>query len=200
MYYIKNQISLLFLNIKCVQRSILKREAAGEFCKILGFILTTMVSLHACSGKSSDATGSATDGSSKATNVEWFSSMNDAYAQSVKDHKPILAYFTTSDTCGLCKQLETNVFSTPVFKTWAENNVVLLQMDFSKHNQLPDGNQEQYTGMAQYLKVTSYPTVWIVNVTHEAENGRFKVKPIGKAGYEQSPERFIGVVSNYVKK
>jgi protein disulfide-isomerase len=164
------------------------------------FILIATVSLHACSSKPSDGTGSATDVSSKTTNTEWFANMNDAYAQSVKDHKPILAYFTASDTCGLCKQLETNVFSTPLFKSWAENSVVLLQMDFSKHNQLPDGNQEQYAGMAQYLKVTSYPTVWIVNVTHEVENGRFKVKPIGKAGFEQTPERFLSVVQNYVKK
>ncbi len=187
------------MNISRIQRSILKRGVGGEFCKILSFILIAMVSLHACSGKSSDSTAAATNASST-IHQEWMSNMNDAYALSVKDHKPILAYFTASDTCGLCQQLETSVLSTPVFKEWAENSVVLLKIDFSKHDQLQDGNQEQNDGMARYLKVTSYPTIWILNVTHEAENGRFKVKPIGRVGYESSPEKFVGMLQNFVGK
>ena len=209
--FITNQNSPLFMNISCVQRIILKRGvggefnkitrgAWGEFCKMLSFILITILSLHACSGKPSDSPATTTDNSTTKANVGWFDSMNDAYAQSMKDHKPILAYFTSSDTCGLCQQLETNVLSTPVFKTWAEQNVVLLKIDFSKHDQLQDGNQEQNTGMAQYLKVTGYPTIWILNVTHEAENDRFKVKPIGKVPIEQSPEKFIGMLQNFVRR
>lgn len=168
--------------------------------RYLSFTLIAILSLHACSGKPSDSPATTTDNSSTIANVGWFANMNDAYAQSMKDHKPILAYFTSSDTCGLCRQLETNVLSTPVFKTWAEQNVVLLKIDFSKHDQLQDGNQEQNTGMAQYLKVTSYPTVWMLSVTHEAENGRFKIKPIGRVGYEQTPERFVGMLQNFVKR
>lgn len=164
------------------------------------FILIAIVSLNACSGKPSESQASNTDASSTKSNVRWLANMNDAYAQSMKDHKPILAYFTSSDTCGLCQQLETNVISTPVFKTWAEQNVVLLKIDFSKHDQLQDGNQEQNTGMAQYLKVTSYPTVWMLSVTHEAENGRFKIKPIGRVGYEQTPEKFVGMLQNFVPR
>ena len=168
--------------------------------RYISLLLITILSLHACSGKPSDSPAATTDASSGKTNAGWLFNMNDAYTQSMKDHKPILAYFTSSDTCGLCQQLETNVLSTPVFKTWAEQNVVLLKIDFSKHDQLQDGNQEQNTGMAQYLKVTSYPTVWMLSVTHEAENGRFKIKPIGRVGYEQTPEKFVGMLQNFVKR
>jgi protein disulfide-isomerase len=168
--------------------------------RVLSFTLLAIVILYACSSKPSDGASPATDTSPNATHKEWFTNMNDAYAQSVEDHKPILVYFAASDTCGLCHQLETNVFSTPVFKEWAENSVVLLEIDFSKHNQLPEGNKEQNAGMAQSLKVSSYPTVWILNVTHEAENGRFKVKPIGKVPIEQSPQKFIGALQNFVRR
>jgi len=168
--------------------------------RYLSFILIAIVSLIACSSKPSDSTGSSPDTSSSKSGQEWLTNMNDAYAQSGKDNKPILVYFTASDTCGVCKQLEINVFSTPVFKEWAENSIVLLELDFAKHNQLPDGNKEQNMGMAQSLKVTSYPTVWILSVTHEKENGRFKVKPIGKAAIEQSPEKFIGGLQNFIRR
>ncbi len=165
----------------------------------LSFILIAMASLHACSNKPSGGESAATNASSTIPQ-EWMSNMNDAYAQSVKDHKPILAYFTASDTCGLCKELEANILSTPLFKTWAEQNVVLLKVDFPENNQVPVGNNEQNSGMAKYLKVTSYPTLWMLNVTHEADNGRFKVKPIGRVGYESSPEKFVGMLQNFVRK
>lgn len=168
--------------------------------KHLSFLLIAIVSLIACSSKPSDNQATATNASSAKTNVGWLTNMNDAQAQSVKVQKPILVYFTASDTCGVCKQLETNVYSTPAFKEWAGNSVVLLEIDFSKHNQLPDGTKEQNSGMAQSLKVTSYPTVWILSVTHEAENGRFKVKPIGKVPIEQSPEKFIGALQNFIRR
>lgn len=168
--------------------------------RYLSFALITIINLQACTNKPSDSAEYTAQAPSSKASTEWLVIMNDAYGQSMKDHKPILAYFTASDTCGLCKQLETNVFSTPVFKDWAEANVVLLEIDFAKHELLPEGNKEQNAGMARYLKVTGYPTVWILNVTHEAENGRFKVKPVGKAPIELTPEKFIGMLQNFVRR
>lgn len=131
---------------------------------------------------------------------QWLVNMNDAQAQSVKDQKPILVYFTSNDTCGQCKQLEADVFSTPMFKEWAEKKVVLFKVDFSTLEQLPAGSQEQNTAMARSLKVSTYPTFWILSVSHEAENGRFKVKPIGYTGYQPSSEKLIGVLQNFVRR
>jgi protein disulfide-isomerase len=126
--------------------------------------------------------------------------MNDAQAQSVKDQKPILVYFTSSDTCGLCKQLEADVFTSPLFQEWTEKKVVLFKVDVSTLDQLPAGSQEQNTAMARSLKVSTYPTFWMLSVTHEAENGRFKIKPIGYTGYQPSPEKLIGALQNFVRR
>ena len=145
--------------------------------KFVYFILLAILTLQACSPKSSDTA------TTSASPHPWLVNMNDAQAQSVKDKKPILVYFTSSDTCGLCEQLETDIFSTPMFKEWAEKKVVLFKVDFSTLDQLPPGSQEQNTAMARSLKVSTYPTFWMLSVTHEVENGRFKIKPIGYTGY-----------------
>lgn len=168
--------------------------------KYVYFILIGSLSLHACKNKPSDDQGSVPETSSSKTKEDWLVNLNDAYAQSVKDHKRILAYFTSSDSCGLCNQLEKDVFSTPVFKSWAEKYVVLLKVDLSKYNQLPEGDKEQNAAMAQSLKANIYPTIWILNVTHEANNGRFKVKPIGYTGYQPSPDKLIGALQNFMRR
>jgi thiol:disulfide interchange protein len=124
----------------------------------------------------------------------WLVNLEEAYAQSVKQNKPILANFTGSDWCGWCKRLDQDVFTTPTFKSWAAKNVVLLEVDFPRRKRLPEKNQEQNAAMAKSLNVTGYPTVWLLNVTREVENGRFKVSPLGKTGYMKTPEEFIGAL------
>ena len=156
------------------------------------FMLMGILALHSCSGQSADSSASST--SNKAG---WLVNVNEAQAQSIKGNKPILVYFTASDTCGLCTRMDTDVFSTATFKDWAEQSVVLLKVDFSK---IPEGSNEQYAGMAQSLKVNEYPTTWILIITHEPENNRFKVKPIGKIAYQETPEKFIGMLQNLVRK
>ncbi len=128
----------------------------------------------------------------------WLVDLDEAYAQSIQSGKPILANFTGSDWCGWCKKLDADVFSTPKFKEWADKNVVLLEVDFPRRKQLPEKNRQQNMAMAQSLGIKGYPTIWILNVTREEENSRFKVDPIGKTGYTKTPEEFIGVVANFV--
>ena len=59
----------------------------------------------------------------------WLVDLDEAYALSVKEKKPILANFTGSDWCGWCKRLDADVCTKPVFKEWAKKNVVLLELE-----------------------------------------------------------------------
>lgn len=165
-----------------------------SFFRLFGFSLIGIFGLQACSKLSADSS------SATAASPPWMVNINEAYALSVKDQKPVLAYFTSSDTCKQCKQLDANVFSSPTFTTWADKNVVLFKVDFATLDQLPKGNQDQNRGMAQSLKATTYPTIWMLNVTHEVENGRFKVKPLGYTGFQPSPEKLIGALQNFVPR
>ena len=149
--------------------------------KLVYIILLGLITLQSCTSQPTDGTGK--DG--------WLDNLNEAQAQSVKAGKPILISFTNSDTCGLCKQMNSNVFATPTFKAWAEKYVVLLEVDFAKQDQLDENHKVQNAAMAQSLKVSSYPTTWILSIGHEPENNRFKVKPVGTIGYQETPERSL---------
>jgi len=158
--------------------------------RFISFLLLGVLTLQACSGQPADG----------ADKDRWLDNLNEAQTQSVKAQKPILVNFTDSDTCGLCKQLNTNVFSTPTFKAWAEKYVVLLEVDLSEKSGIPQNTKNQNAAMAQSLKVSSYPTVWILNIAHEPDNNRFKVKPVGTIGYQETPEKFIGLLQNLIRR
>jgi thioredoxin-related protein len=158
--------------------------------RLVYIILLGLLTLQACTSQPTD--GSGKDG--------WLDNLNEAQTQSVKVGKSILVSFTNSDTCGMCKQLETNVFSSPAFKAWAEKSVVLMEVDFSEKNPISQNSKNQNEAMAQSLKVTTFPTIWILNIDHEPENNRFKVKPIGTIGYQDTPEKFIGLLQNLIRK
>lgn len=154
------------------------------------FLILGLLTLQACTSQSSD----------DSVKKGWLDNLNAAQTESVKANKPILISFTNSDTCGLCKQMDANVFSTPTFKTWAEKYVVLLEVDFANQDQLDENHKVQNAAMAQSLKVSSYPTTWILSIAHEPENNRFKVKPVGTVGYQATPEKFIGLLQNLIRR
>ncbi len=186
------------------------------------FILIGMLSLQACQNQSTEEKGASENTTTAAPKAPantpaparvappppsvyvsdkegWLVDLDEAYAQSLKEHKPILANFTGSDWCGWCKKLDADVFTTPDFKAWAQKNVVLLEVDFPRRKQLPEKNQQQNAAMAQSLGITGYPTIWMLNISREPENNRFKIDPIGKTGYAKTPAEFIGVLNNYIR-
>src|SRR5687768_15153266 len=105
----------------------------------------------------------------------WLVDLDEAYAKSVKEDKPILANFTGSDWCGWCKRLDADVFSKPEFQDWAKKNVVLLELDFPRRFQIPEKNRNQNAGMAQALGITGYPTIWVIDLTKDEAKGQFQV-------------------------
>ena len=74
----------------------------------------------------------------KAGNEGWLVNLDEAYNLSKKTGKPIMANFTGSDWCGWCKRLSAAVFQKPEFKQWADENVVLLELDFPRRKKIPD--------------------------------------------------------------
>ena len=179
----------------------------------IGILLSCLIILQACGKQSPTETSGASQDPSSSTPVVnpaggnyasdkegWLVNLEEAYAQSERENKPILAYFTGSDWNGWCKRLDTDVFSTPTFKSWAAKNVVLLEVDFPKRKRLPQKNIDQNAAMAKSLNVTEYPTAWILKVDREVENGRFKVSPAGKTGYAKTPEEFIGALQQVMSR
>ncbi|SRR5690606_10273634 len=127
----------------------------------------------------------------KAHNDGWMVSIEKAQAISKESGKPIMANFTGSDWCGWCKRLTANVFSKPEFKKWADDNVVLLELDFPRRTRLPQEIQAQNQSLQRAFKVSGYPTVWVFYLQENAETGQMNIDPLGRTGYKASAQEFI---------
>lgn len=136
----------------------------------------------------------------KAHNEGWMVSIEKAQDVSKKSGKPIMANFTGSDWCGWCKRLTANVFSKPEFKEWAEDNVVLLELDFPRRTQLPKEIQAQNQSLQRAFRVSGYPTVWVFYLQENAETGKMDINPVGRTGYKPSAKEFISEVEGMLAK
>jgi thioredoxin-related protein len=136
----------------------------------------------------------------KAHNEGWLVKMEEAQAASKKSGKPIMANFTGSDWCGWCTKLTNDVFSKEDFKKWAEQNVILLELDFPRRKQLPDDIKQQNANLQQAFQVAGYPTVWLFFLSEDRENNRFNIEALGKMGYMQSSAAFISTAEDLIKQ
>ncbi len=135
--------------------------------------------------------------------LTWYTDVEQAYEVSKKTKKPIFGFFTGSDWCGWCHKLEAAVFVKPGFKTWAKNNVILLELDFPRKTQLPQKLAEQNAGLQQAFKVQGYPTIWIFDLTKD-KAGKFNIAAFGSLGYPDGPRgqeetTFLANANNILK-
>jgi protein disulfide-isomerase len=114
-------------------------------------------------------------------NDGWFISFDEAAEVSMKTNKPILANFTGSDWCGWCIKLHKEVFSTPSFKKWANENVVLLELDYPRRVEQSEEIKKQNRELQQFFKVRGYPTLHMFSVA--IADGKTQITSLGKTGY-----------------
>ena len=130
-----------------------------------------------------NAFGQAPENEYKASMEGWEVSLNKAFALSKETGKPILANFTGTDWCGWCIKLKREVFVTDEFKSWAEENVILLELDFPRRFKLPSEIAQQNTGLAQAFGVGGYPTIWVFSMTIDDETNKSELQGLAKTGY-----------------
>ncbi len=127
--------------------------------------------------------GQASEQKYKASMNGWEVNLEIAQAISVKTGKPILANFTGTDWCGWCIRLKKEVFVKDEFIKWANENFVLLELDFPKRFVLPANIMQQNQQLAQAFGVRGYPTIWAFTISTNAETGERKIKGLAKTGY-----------------
>ena len=141
--------------------------------------------------------GQASEYSAK--NEGWLVKIDEAYAQSQKSGKPILANFTGSDWCGWCKRLDKSVFHHQEFKDWAKKNVVLLELDYPRRFQVPADIKQQNADLQRAFGVRGFPTIWLFDLTKDAA-GQFNVNALGKTGYTKTVAEFTGGMEQMMAK
>ena len=113
-------------------------------------------------------------------------------------NKPLFLFFTGSDWCGWCKRLQKEVFFKPEFITWANKNVVLVELDFPRRTQLSAELQKQNKQFQQMFGVRGYPTIWFVNP--EIRDTKVNFQKLGSQGYVAGgPKAWIAGADKCIK-
>lgn len=113
----------------------------------------------------------------------WDDDYDKAVAQAKADKKMVLLDFTGSDWCGWCIKLDKEVFSKPEFKTYAKDNLVLVEIDFPQGKQQTKKLKEQNEKLKNEHAIKGYPTIIVLNS---------EGKKVGQLGYmEGGPKAFI---------
>jgi protein disulfide-isomerase len=120
----------------------------------------------------------------------WLTSFEDAKAAAKKDQKVILADFTGSDWCGWCIKLKNEVFSKPEFQTWAEKNVILLELDYPKSVPQSDEVKAQNKELAKKYGIKGYPTILFLDADGK-QVGTLGYKPGGPAAWTKLADEQI---------
>ena len=131
------------------------------------------------------------DVDSDSPSITWHESFEVAMAESASSGKPILADFTGTDWCVWCTRLKSDVFERPEFVEWANNNVVLLELDYPRHGNQPAEIKQQNAELAERFQIDSYPTVLFLSPDGSV---------LGKTGYVKGgPKAWIEVANSFVK-
>ena len=122
----------------------------------------------------------------------WLIDLPQAQAQAKADHKWVLMDFNGSDWCPPCKALRKNVLSSPEFVQYARKNLVLVDVDFPRHKELPKAQKNTNEALAQKYGVEAFPTVIVLN-----SDGKEIKKSVGYDG--QSAKEFIAELQKLQK-
>jgi thioredoxin-related protein len=110
---------------------------------------------HGVNGSPAAAAASDHDG--------WTTDYAAAKAQAVAANKVMLLEFHGSDWCPPCIKLNKEVLSTPEFKAFAADKLVLVNLDFPRRTELAPELQAQNRKLAGDYGVQYFPTVILVS-------------------------------------
>lgn len=124
--------------------------------------------------------------------AEWMTDFAAAKVKAKEEEKAILLNFTGSDWCGWCIKLHKEVFSKKEFIEWADENLVLVTVDFPQEKKLPAAEAKQNEKLGAKYEVEGYPTIKIVDADG---------KELGESGYEEGgPKNYIKILSKIIKE
>ncbi len=114
----------------------------------------------------------------------WYTDYAQAKVAAQAQGKPLFLDFTGSDWCGWCMKFDKEVFSTPQFKTYAQNNLILVKLDFPQQKPQSVEEKSQNAQLQRQFGVHEFPTLMLLS-SDEKELFR-------QGGYsEGGPEPFI---------
>ena len=115
--------------------------------------------------------------------LNWTANLEKAIETAKAENKAVLVNFTGSDWCKWCFKLSDEVFSQDDFKEYADENLILVKLDFPRSISQSSETKAYNHSLAQKYGVQGFPTILIFNS---------QGKPVAKTGYQ------AGGAANYV--
>jgi len=133
---------------------------------------------------------SCNNGQSTSDALNWENNLDQAIQQAKKENKAVLVNFTGSDWCIWCKRLSSEVFQQKEFKNYADENLVLVMLDFPKDKPQSAETQSYNQNLAQKYGIQGFPTILIFNS---------EGKLAGQTGYlPGGPQKYIENIKSYL--
>ncbi|MCP4460347.1 MAG: thioredoxin family protein [Cytophagales bacterium] len=123
--------------------------------------------------------------------VVWVTDYEQAFIKARNENKHVLINFTGSDWCGWCKKLDREVFSQAEFKEYAEENLVLLKLDFPRRTHQPQDVKIKNSNYARKFSVAGFPTILIAQANQRV---------VLRTGYKSGgAEKYIKHIDRVIK-
>ncbi|REG96228.1 thioredoxin family protein [Flavobacterium aquicola] len=141
----------------------------------------------------------AQDSGNSANQLKWYTDVKEAIKVSDKEKKPLMLFFTGSDWCGWCIRLQKEVLTTPEFSKWANESVILVELDFPRRTAQPENIKVQNNELQQVFGIQGFPTIYFANA--KVKDGKTNFEGLGSTGYVAGgPAAWIATAETFVKK
>lgn len=101
--------------------------------------------------------------SSANDNLNWEENLETALQKAKTENKAVLVNFTGSDWCQWCIKLSNEVFSQPEFEEYADDNLILVRLDFPRSIEQSTETKMYNNQLAQRYGVQGFPTILLFN-------------------------------------
>jgi len=96
-------------------------------------------------------------------NLNWEENLETALQKAKAENKAVLVNFTGSDWCQWCIKLSDEVFSKSEFEDYAEDNLILVRLDFPRSIEQSAETKLYNNQLAQRYGVQGFPTILLFN-------------------------------------
>lgn len=96
-------------------------------------------------------------------NLNWEDNLESALQKAKSENKAVLVNFTGSDWCVWCQKLSAEVFSKSEFEDYADDNLVLVKLDFPRNIEQSNETKMYNSQLMQRYGVEGFPTILLFN-------------------------------------
>lgn len=120
---------------------------------------------------------------------QWQTDLSKGLREAAAQNKKVLLFFSVPEQCDSCLMLEKKVFQSPEFLAYAQENYVLVKIDFASQaeNISPEQQQKNLLVVEKYNKDGFFPHVVVLNK---------EAKIAGTTGtyHNETPEQFLSIL------